>query len=91
MEARRVVRTEKQMMWPGGLHPHVSALVLEDGCRVTADDAVWRLDVRAVAFEVVVEGRPAEVAVERCPQCAADRLTTTRDTPDRQILLGLPD
>lgn len=91
MEARRVVRTEKQMMWPGGLHPHVAALVLEDGCRVTADDVIWRLDVRSVAYRVVVEGRAGDVAVERCAVCAVDRLTTSLDVPGREVLLTLPD
>jgi hypothetical protein len=89
MEARRVVRTEQVMRWPGGLHPHVSALILEDGRRVAADVAIWRLDVRSVAFEVVVDDRVASVSVERCPRCDQDHLCTTLDGPGRQYLLPL--
>jgi len=91
MEARRVVRTEKQLMWPGGGHPHVAALVLDDGRRVEADDAIWRIDIRSAAFSCLVDGQSADVAVARCERCALDHLCTTRDTATREILLALPD
>ena len=84
-----MVRTEQVMMWPGGLHPHVAALILEDGRRFAADDAMWRIDVRSVAFEVLVDDRVADIAVERCPRCDQDHLCTTLDVPGRQHLLPL--
>jgi hypothetical protein len=89
MEARRVVRTEQVMVSPGGHHPHVAALLLDDGRRVAADDAMWRIDVRSVAFEVVVDGRVAGITVERCPRCEQDHLCTTLDVPGREHLLSL--
>lgn len=76
-------------MWPGGLHPHVAALVLDDGRRIDAAEAIWRLDVRSVAFEVMADAQLAAVAVERCPRCDQDHLCTTRDTPRHQYLLVL--
>lgn len=91
MEARRVVRTEKQMMWPGGLHPHVAALVLEDGRRIDAADAIWQIDVRALAFRLTVGNVAADVTVERCPVCSVDQLGTTLDTATRRHLLALAD
>jgi hypothetical protein len=91
MEARRVVRTEKQVLWPGGPHPHVAALILEDGRRVEADDAIWRIDIRAAAFECAVGPRTAAVAVARCERCALDHLCTTLDTVMDAHLLALPD
>ncbi len=91
MEARQVVRTEKQVMWPGGLHPHVAALILENGCRIEAADAILRLDIRTAAYTVIVDGRPADVAVERCERCELDHLYTVRDTTLHQHLLALPE
>lgn len=91
MEARRVVRTEKQLMWPGGLHPHVAALVLDDGRRVEADDAIWRIDIRSAAFSCTVDGRTVDVVVDRCERCALDHLCTTLDTATHEYLLMLPD
>lgn len=91
MEARRIVRTEQVTMWPGGLHPHVAALILEDGRRIDAGEAIWRIDVRVVAFDVVVDGRVAEVVVERCERCAQDHLRTSLDTAGREHLLALID
>lgn len=91
MEARQVVRTEKQMMWPGGLHPHVAALVLDDGRRIEAAEAILKLDIRTAAYTVIVDGRAADVAVERCERCALDHLYTVRDTAARQHLLNLPE
>lgn len=89
MEARRVVRTEQVMMWPGGLHPHVAALILDDGRRIDAADARWRIDIRSAAFDVLAEGRVAAVSVERCPRCDQDDLCTTLDTSLRRYLLVL--
>lgn len=89
MEARRVVRTEQVMMWPGGLHPHVAALILDDGRNIDAAEAMWRIDVRSAAFDVVADGRVAAIAVARCAQCDQDRLCTTLDTPGREVLLAL--
>lgn len=91
MEVHRVVRTEKRTMWPGGLHPHVSALILDDGRRVEADDAMRRIDVRAAAFSCIVQGRTATVVVAPCALCARDDLCTTLDSATRAHLLTLPD
>ena len=91
MEAALVVRTEKQSMWPGGLHQHVAALVLEDGRRVVADDAILRIDIRSAAYRCVVNGQPVPVSVARCERCALDHLGTPLDTAGRQYLLALPD
>jgi hypothetical protein len=78
-------------MWPGGLHPHVSAIVLDDGRRVEADEAIWRLDIGAATFSVWMDGQNASVEVHRCSQCSADELSTDRDTTTRRLLLALPD
>lgn len=91
MEASLVVRTEKQTMWPGGLHRHVAAIVLEDGRRVAADDAILRIDIRSAAYRCVVNGQPVPVSVTRCERCALDHLATPLDTARRQYLLALPD
>lgn len=91
MEAQLVVRTEKQTMWPGGLHQHVAAIVLEDGRRVTADDAILRIDIRSAAYNCVVAGQTVPVSVARCERCALDHLGTPLDTAGREHLLSLPD
>lgn len=91
MSLVRVIKTEKRLMWPGGLHPHVAALVLEDGRRVEADEAIWRIDIGAASFCVLVDGQQAAVEVHRCARCAIDQLQTSRDTESRHHLLRLPD
>jgi hypothetical protein len=91
MEAPLVVRTEKQAMWPGGLHQHVAAIVLQDGRRVSAEDAILRIDIRAADYRCVVAGQTVPVSVARCERCALDHLGTPLDTGDRQHLLSLPD
>jgi hypothetical protein len=88
---RRVIRTEKRLMWPGGIHPHVAALVLDDGKRVDVEEAIWRIDIGAAAFCVWVDGQRADVEVHRCARCAMNELQTSRDTAARQHLLALPD
>ncbi len=91
MEARQVVRTERQTMWPGGLHSHVAALILDDGRRIEAAEAILRLDIRAAAYTVIVDGRASDVAVERCERCEIDHLYTERHTAAMQHLLALPE
>ena len=78
-------------MWPGGIHTHVAALVLDDGRIFPADDAMLRIDLRSEAFCVVVDGQPVSLAVERCALCSMDCLCTTHDSATRQHLLRLPD
>jgi hypothetical protein len=92
MIKHRVIGTAKETSFGGGAHPHVARLCLDNGQRVTKQDAINRIRLGTASNYTLVGGLRAAVrVVDRCARCSSAYLRTEPDATLRNNLLELPD
>jgi hypothetical protein len=90
--SHRVDRTTKEDRLNGGWHRHATALCLDDGRRISKEEAIADIRAGRVAYYLLAGGSLADVGVaDRCPRCGEPYLTTSRDSSFLQPLVRLPD
>jgi hypothetical protein len=90
--SHRVDRTTKEDRLNGGWHRHASALCLDNGRRVSKEEAIDDIREGRATYYLLAGGSWAEVGIaSRCPRCAEEYLSTSRDSSFLQPLIRLPD